>query len=101
MREHPVAHWDGLGDDQEEDFEYTNNEDDLGDLEFKEITAFTQLMMTRRRIHLIFVKITKRLIEFIQLMKGKGKDRNSMIKYYRGPKPFRSTQSLTFSSLGS
>jgi hypothetical protein len=29
MREHPVAHWDGLDDDEREDFEYTNNEDDL------------------------------------------------------------------------
>jgi hypothetical protein len=30
MKAHQVAHWDGL-DDEEEDIEYTDNEDDLGD----------------------------------------------------------------------
>jgi hypothetical protein len=63
MGEHgPVAHWDGL-DDEEEEFEHTDNEDDLWDLEHKEITAVTQLI------------------------KGKGNDHGSTIKYYRGPKP--------------
>jgi hypothetical protein len=40
MKAHPVAHCDGL-DDEKEDIEYTDNEDDLGDLEYKEINAFT------------------------------------------------------------
>jgi hypothetical protein len=67
MRKHgPVSHLDGLDDDEEEDFEYTDNEDDLWDLEYKEITAFTQLM------------------------KGKGKDHNSTTKCHRGQKPSRS-----------
>jgi hypothetical protein len=35
MKEHPVAHWDGLDDAEKEDIEYTDNEDDLGDLEYK------------------------------------------------------------------
>jgi hypothetical protein len=35
MREHPVAHWDGLYDEEEEDFEYTDNEDNLEDLEYE------------------------------------------------------------------
>jgi hypothetical protein len=42
--------------------------DNLGELEYKEITAFTLLM------------------------KGKEKDHNSTIKHYRGPKPSRSTR---------
>jgi hypothetical protein len=43
MKDHPVAHWDGLN-NEEEDIEYTDNEDDLGDLEYKEINAFTLLI---------------------------------------------------------
>jgi hypothetical protein len=77
MREHGlVAHWDG-SDDEEEDFEYTDNEKDLGDLEYEEIAAFTQFM------------------------KGKGKNHTSTVKCNRGPKTSRSTRSLTFSSLRS
>jgi hypothetical protein len=62
MKEHPVTHWDGLDDDEEEDIEYTDNKDDLRDLEYKEINAFTLLI------------------------KSKEKDHNSTIKYHRGPK---------------
>jgi hypothetical protein len=58
----------GWLDDDEEDIEYTDNEDDLGDLEYKEINAFTLLI------------------------KSKEKDHNSTIKYHRGPKLSRSTQ---------
>jgi hypothetical protein len=48
MKAHPVAHWDGL-DDEEEDIEYTDNEDDLGDLEYKEINAFTLLIKSKEK----------------------------------------------------
>jgi hypothetical protein len=64
MKEYPIAHWDGLG-DEEEDIEYTDNEDDLANLGYKEITAFTLLM------------------------EGKEMGHDSTIKFYRGPKPSR------------
>jgi hypothetical protein len=67
MNEYPVAHCDGL-DDEEEDIEYTNNEDYLRDLEYREINTF------------------------ILLMKGKESDHNSTIEYHRGPKLSQSTQ---------
>jgi hypothetical protein len=68
MKAHSVAYWDGLDDDEEKDIEYTDNEDDLRDLRYKEINAFTLLM------------------------KSKEKDHNFTIKYHRGPEPSRSTQ---------
>jgi hypothetical protein len=68
MKAHPVAHWDWLDNGEEEDIEYTDNEDDLGDLENTEINAFTLLI------------------------KSKEKDHNFTIKYHRGPKLSRSIQ---------
>jgi hypothetical protein len=68
MKAHLVAHWDGLDGDEVEDIEYPDNEDDGGDLEFNKINAFTLLI------------------------KLKEKDDNSTIKYHRGPKLSRSTQ---------
>jgi hypothetical protein len=50
------------------DIEYTDNEDDLGDLENKEINAFSPLI------------------------KSKEKDHNYTIKYHRSPKQSGSTQ---------
>jgi hypothetical protein len=44
MKAHLVSHWDGLDDEEEDDIEYIDNEDDLGDLEYKGINAFTLLI---------------------------------------------------------
>jgi hypothetical protein len=38
MKAHPVAHWDGLDEEEGGGIEYTDNEDDSGTLNIKKLT---------------------------------------------------------------
>jgi hypothetical protein len=69
MKAHPVAHWDGLDDDEERTLKILIMRMISGTLNIKKLTPSLTL-----------------------LVKSKGKDYNSTIKYHRGPKLSRSTQ---------